>query len=83
MSVESIETPILDVNDLSELAHFACCCSPWVSLCTMSASDYEVLIEWDGVGELCVVCGDLEDVRCPQCGYDNEGPECWCGNCFE
>ena len=54
-----------DVNDRT--THVICC--NWdIALCGLDVSDEPVVP--DGVGHDCIVCLDLEEQRCPDCGTE-------------
>ncbi|MFF8406951.1 hypothetical protein ACF06P_35660 [Streptomyces sp. NPDC015684] len=58
--------PVSPATDTSDLTHVACECTPDIALGGTDVSD----VPWNDEREetTCVVCRDLEDQPCAQCG---------------
>jgi hypothetical protein len=57
-----------DTGAGDELEHVYCKCNRDIGLCGIDISGHQFVAGWSDDVDPCVVCWEMEDKPCPQCG---------------
>jgi hypothetical protein len=64
--VTALADPATHTTDLNDQTTHVYCCNPDTALCGLDISEMPEVP--DGTGHDCIVCTDLEEQQCPDCG---------------